>query len=151
MNQIPNIEKLLVDAKPKSLPNKPSELIALALHDLELAEKSDDYDINMYCWHAPDSRSRKCSVCLAGAVLAFSLGYPKYSPWDEDKPMREKSKMFALDRLRCGSIYDGLIYLGIRHPEGMINSMHVTPYEINPRLFKRDMMTIVTKLQENGL
>ena len=35
------------------LPDKPSELILIALKDLRAAEASEKYDINMEDWHNP--------------------------------------------------------------------------------------------------
>jgi len=60
------------------LPDKPSALIQLALEDLEKAERSELYDIDMSIWHQPRIRTgfeiSPCTVCLAGSVIAFSLG-----------------------------------------------------------------------------
>lgn len=63
----------------KNLPNKASELIRLAIGDLEKAEASERYVIDMGNWHTPENLikgslySDKCAICLAGAVMAFSL------------------------------------------------------------------------------
>ena len=51
------------------LPDKPSELIRLALADLRKCEADPRYLIDMAQWHRPVT-SELCHVCLAGAVMA---------------------------------------------------------------------------------
>lgn len=74
------------------LPDKPSELLQLALNDLEAAEASGQYNIDMSYWHSPGPQGRPmrdfpghsgdnrdvyknslCTVCMAGSVLAMTL------------------------------------------------------------------------------
>jgi hypothetical protein len=62
-----------------TLPNKPSELIRVALKDLEEAERDPHYEVEMCTWHRPSSTTGVCTVCLAGSVLAKSCGVvPEY-------------------------------------------------------------------------
>jgi hypothetical protein len=64
-----------------TLPSKPSELLKLALADVEAAAKTPGYKIDMGTWHsgtAANSGYRGsgdglCTVCMAGSVLAMSL------------------------------------------------------------------------------
>jgi hypothetical protein len=66
--------KSTVKAKAKKrLPSKISELIVLAVKDCKAVEKDKRYELNMGVFHAP-SVNGKCHVCMAGAVMAKSLG-----------------------------------------------------------------------------
>ena len=56
------------------LPDRPSELLKLAMTDLELVEKDKRYVIDMNTWHSP--YNDKCAVCMAGAVMAKELELP---------------------------------------------------------------------------
>src|SRR4051812_17274748 len=73
------------------LPMKMSKLIGIALADLKKAEKqSNKYAIDMSDWYNPKAqlecrtlngalvaKHAICSVCFAGAVMAFSLPKPR--------------------------------------------------------------------------
>jgi len=56
------------------LPDKIGDLIRLAVKDLTLCESSPKYGINMNIWHARNEEDNICYVCLAGSVMAQSLG-----------------------------------------------------------------------------
>lgn len=61
------------------LPDKPSELLRVAIRDLKACAADPKYKIDMGVWHraARDYRGDDyCSVCLAGAVLAQSCSVP---------------------------------------------------------------------------
>lgn len=64
------------------LPVRPSDLILLALSDLEKCENDPRYKICMSCWHIPSYKeeSMECLVCLAGAVMAKTLNAPINKP-----------------------------------------------------------------------
>ena len=53
------------------LPNKKSELLTLALRDLEVVEKDNKYTVDMGDYYHQTMNS--CYVCLAGAVMANTL------------------------------------------------------------------------------
>ena len=57
-----------------NLPSKLSDVILIALEDLEKAEKSKEYEIDMDDWYKPNG---VCKVCFAGAVMAQSEGLGK--------------------------------------------------------------------------
>ena len=61
------------------LPTTPSELIRAALADLHACEHDDLYVVDMEEWHTPvyDYDGEGCAVCLAGAVMAQTLGAPR--------------------------------------------------------------------------
>lgn len=97
----------------KTLPNKPSELIRIALADLRECEADPNYDIHMSSWHQFNNVTRKCQVCLAGAVIAKTFDLPikkAISPSDFELSGGERTsfKLYALDQIREGKIYDGV-------------------------------------------
>lgn len=100
-----------------TLPDKPSELIRLALSDLKKCEEDDRYGINMGVWMKVTGDG-ECLVCLAGSVMAQTLN----TPWpSETAYLRSVSpcevagheKLVALNRFRAGEIYSGLRVMGI--------------------------------------
>ena len=52
---------------------KPSQLLRLALSDIEKVSKDGRYDIDMNSWHRYEHEGEICFVCLAGAVIAKSF------------------------------------------------------------------------------
>jgi len=59
------------------LPSKLGDLIRLALSDLEACESTPGYLIEMDTWHKYSQNEDTCYVCLAGAVMANTLGVPR--------------------------------------------------------------------------
>jgi hypothetical protein len=139
-----------------SLPDKPSKLIQLALSDLDWVETDPRYAVDMASWHMPlpANYPPKCLVCLAGAVMAHSLGAPPYAPLNPEC-YREGGiceKLMALDALRRGSLAVGLGFMQLRPPpEGVPNRYPVRAYEADPEGFKFDMRTVARILEEGGL
>ena len=108
-----------MNMSPITLPTHPSRLIRVALADLSAIEADDRYVVDMSEWHRPaydDDRGRKvCSVCLAGAVLAKTVGVPHkqtISTADLDQYDRVEGRLRALDFFRLGEISAGLEMLG---------------------------------------
>src|SRR5687767_4349571 len=133
----------------KRLPDKPSDLILLALHDLEAVEKDERYRVNMYAWHDPNGR---CSVCLAGAVMAGTLGASPNvhrAPFMFDDDTRWKLR--SLDALRAGSISEALRYWVVDRPHTLPPYDEPTDYEHDPEGFKNDMAMLAGILQAEGL
>lgn len=98
----------------KQLPDKLSELIYIALEDLEKIEADPRYIIDMGTWHMPNG---KCAVCAAGAVMAKRLGadptaHISPSRFDDDT----EAKLDAIDLLRCGYLDDAADQLGFALP-----------------------------------
>lgn len=97
----------------KTLPNKPSELIRVALADLRECEDDPNYDIHMSSWHTFNNVTAKCQVCLAGAVMAKTFEVPLRKAMGPDDPefnsgQQVAFKLFALDQIREGKIYHGV-------------------------------------------
>ena len=125
------------------LPNDPSELIRLAIADLEKVEKDSRYEVDMGTWHY--GSGAKCFVCLAGSVMAGTLGtdaseslVPGYFSDDD------RNRLHALNCFRAGDISYGLGLLGIYSPAWRRT---IWPYGEDPDRFKRDMLELADFLE----
>lgn len=133
----------------KTLPDKPSELLRVALGDLEKCEKDPNYIIMMNDWHTV--RGDKCAVCLAGVVIAKSLEANvewNYDPDNYDRTVRHKLR--ALNQFRTGSNRAALGFMGIAPPEGLKNFV-ASQYHMNSKKFKTEMNDTIEQLQGFGL
>jgi hypothetical protein len=88
------------------LPDKLSELIRVAVKDIQQCMIDPAYKINMGTWHSPITGSGVCMVCLGGSVLAQTLKVPPSSytapfHWDADT----QRKLEFLDGIRGGSFW----------------------------------------------
>lgn len=129
------------------LPKIPSELLSVALADLEKAEADSHYSIHLLGWHRPVGEL--CQVCLAGAVMAFSLGadiHRDLSP--ADFPCTRE--LIALNFLCFGIVDKALEVLGVANPT-RIRQVSIVHYEVDPDLFKRDIVNLITRLQAAGI
>jgi hypothetical protein len=128
---------------------KPSELIELALHDLEVVESMPDkYSVNMAFWHMSDYGT--CEVCLAGAVMAVSLHVPiktSISNVEDFKP-EFAPLLRALNFFRTGHIRLGLAVMGISR---YFDEVPVCDYAANKEHFKRDMRGMAEFLKSHDL
>ena len=120
-----------------SLPDLPSELIEVALRDLEKAEQDPRYDIRMTTWHLggagrvnAKARARaQCVVCQAGAVMAFSLGAPINADMTPSRYDDEtRGKLSAINEFRAAGLATGLMEMGLRDPVDVDNDVESTQY-----------------------
>lgn len=131
------------------LPNKPSQLIDLAIDDLEKVENSERYRVNMSEWHTPYDET--CHVCLAGAVMAMEL---QADPLDELCPEdfeQLDGALLALDQFRRGLVGEGLQLLWLTTSAPVAASRNVMRYDVNPTQFKADMRQMAKDFRELGL
>jgi hypothetical protein len=84
------------------LPDKTSELLEVALRDLEACEADPKYRVAMHTWHHYLTPEDVCLVCLAGAVMAKSLdvayNHTRNPTFVGDEATRRK--LFLLENLR---------------------------------------------------
>lgn len=154
-----------MDTKIKiELPSKPSELIRVAIADLEKIERDPRYRVKMSRWHEapnPDvvalnpNHGLKCDVCLAGAALACH-GYPidqSLNGVDNiEDGLTVRNKIMALDMFRNGRVSDGLRLMGSAGFEDVrMHYKHDVPdYHVQPEGFKIAMLDMADTLAENG-
>lgn len=138
---------------PIPLPDKISDLIELAIKDLEYVEsKPDIYVVDMGVWHTPNSH---CKVCLAGSVMAGTLKTDptlRITTYSFDLDTSEKLEM--LDNLRCG--YVTTVWrdrIGTRPPQELSQYIRVPDYDLDfesPKRFKDKMREIATLFRKYG-
>lgn len=134
------------------LPNKLSDLIDLALGDLEAVEQDKRYKVDMNNWHRPNG---ECKVCFAGSVIAHSLGARRTR---EIKPesfeAHTKVRLYALDYIRKGIVCCALNDIGAR-PDDLPccdeSTFDATAYETDPEAFKTEMALTAEALRQLGL
>lgn len=93
-----------------ALPEKLSELLTIAINDLEACETADGYSIDMNVWHQWDGGHETCAVCLAGAVMAQSLAFPQKRNADFGDSALGKSmaSLDLLDDISRGNLADAV-------------------------------------------
>lgn len=147
-----------------TLPDRASELIRLALADLRKVEAMPNkYIVCMSEWHSPvsfDDGSVKCSVCLAGAVLAQSLKLDvetDYMSIADKVPRSLDRKIDALNALRQGEIESGMGTLmqysdDFEMCRQLFEDMNrnVTHYSLNRDKFHEEMNALADELEKLG-
>lgn len=134
--------------QPDTLPDKPSDLIELALRDLNAVAANPEYAVDMKEWHKLSPRDNICHVCLAGAVMARTLGFQRerIASWDGLNSTTGK-KLRALDFFRSGMIRSGLKRMGITAD---IPSVDIPEYELDPEGFRNDLQEMANELRGKG-
>ena len=163
------------------LPDKPSELLILAMEDIERVEADPRYKIDMGSWHEPNG---KCKVCAAGSVMAKTLKLPinvnsdyegchvETNEQNVDFDSDTERKLAAINSFRCGDMYDGFkkMNLSSKIPrsfqyfneygqEKTLEYGPLDPYDdhlddlsqYNRKEWKAHMATIIGILQAEGL
>lgn len=153
------------------LPSKASDLIDLAVKDIEAVERSKKFKIGMdrvYHGTLIDSTSGRkvCEVCFGGAVLAKSIGCePTEAGTTKAKNLLDENnslakKIFALDSFRVGEVIHGLTQLRGADLSAAVEKklyshgiydFEATEYSKNPLAFKLEMRTLAFKLRQVGL
>jgi len=154
-----------------SLPSIPSQLLRLALNDLELCEQDPRFRIKMETWLVKNEGEDYCSVCLAGAVMAKTLQTPipfsgeRFSCAPSNFGMLER-QLGALDSFRVGHLGNGFDRLGrvisynLRcklqvafEPKDFstVDSFYMEYYEKNPEGFKSQMISLANIFESVGL
>ena len=152
MTKFEDVTRALADQRREHfLTCKPSELILLALEDLEKTEKMTDvYRVNMEWYHAPLDNGI-CNVCLGGAVLAQTVKLTPSMCWGGDADGNVEGRIFALDSFRTGHIGEGLSEMGIQLPFNVRPTVRMRDYERDPVDFKSGLRWIAKHLGERGL
>lgn len=134
-----------------------SAVIRVALDDLARVEADPRYKVDMQWWHTPRGNRGICHVCLAGAVMAGTLGIPSDQDvatlsevMSGDVASFVRERLMALNMVRRGDIGDALILIGTTPPKGS-KWLTVTPYDDDPAAFRRDLLAVAAALEERGL
>lgn len=107
----------------KKLPDKLSDLIRVAVADMRKVAKNPAYVLDAYTWHEPreadDGSLGPCLVCMAGAVMAGTLGSDPEEPLSTgDFEEYESNRLDALDDVRTGHCLEALIRIQDEPPSG---------------------------------
>lgn len=89
--------------KRKTLPKKLSALLRLAVRDAQAIEKMDGYELYMYNYHRP-AYGDTCYVCMAGAVMATSLGADRRKSTGPSDFGALEGRLRAIDGMREGLV-----------------------------------------------
>lgn len=134
------------------LPNKLSDLLMLALTDLEQVENDPRYKVSMLHWHEPNG---KCSVCLAGSVMARTLRAPLAEPLAPSDFGSNAQKLRALDDVRTGRIRFALFQISGKYSTpGIVDYAYLDEepsYAHDRAEWWLHMQSIVGILQAEGL
>lgn len=138
-----------------TLPDTLSGLLRVAVNDYLSCLQDPHYGINMLQWHEPGKDV--CYVCLAGAVMARSLGTGREESKAPNDFLRSVFwKLQALDHLREGLIHAAASVLKLEdRPHGpsvnrVLNNKYGNKRFPNPEEFTRDMLTLANRLEEAG-
>lgn len=152
----------------KKLPDLPSKLLRLAINDLALILKDPNYKLNMSTWHAslPFSTSstligaslsdkKICEVCLAGAVMAKSLGAPILSSLEPNDFIvgDVERKLCAIDSFRTGHVKEAFENLDTDHDfeKGNLKAQYyIKNYGQENELIVEDMEYLISELEAAG-
>ena len=95
-----------------TLPDKLSELLALALDEADKLDR-ELYQPTCYYWHEFILGSERCSLCLAGFVIAGVLsGHAKINLKPPDFNNVTRQKLRALEAVREGNFGEALMETG---------------------------------------
>lgn len=149
-----------------NLPDKLSDLIDLAVDDLEKCERDDRYKVHMGFWHSPPiidyfgaqtNNKSKCLVCLAGSVMAQTLNEPiDISVYPCNYDTRTESKLIALNAVRNYHLESAHFELSadiLPHVEDyyLPDVDDRVSYDTDAEKFKSNMRFIARKLREDWL
>lgn len=102
----------------EALPDKLSDLIARALDDMERLDR-DAYRPGNGCYHGVAGGAGPTRICLAGALMAGSLGAPEgayMSPasYCKSDPLARR-KVIAVDCARDGRLLDAIVEIEFQY------------------------------------
>ena len=131
-----------------TLPDKLSDLIEVALDDLEKTAVDPRYRVNMNTWHTP--HKGVCHVCLAGAVMAQTLKLDPVVDYVRDRSLYAVDrKLSALNNVRLGSVQLALDNMGFKDAPHW-SRMEVPHYNVDAAGFKTTLRQLATELRAKG-
>jgi len=142
-----------------TLPNKPSELLLLALEDMEILEKNPQIEFSMRRWVFASPATNECAVCWAGSVMYNSLGIRGTAcPETLNANHSLKNKLYALNDFRTGNITMAMTSLGLsRYLTGALGYYMAEQDELrylsneDRTEWKNYMLDLIGILQAEGL
>ena len=126
-------------------------LLAIAMHDLRVAEKTCGVHIDMGIWYEREGGT--CTVCMAGSVLRHRYkdmlkGISECSPSCCTPNYKVAQRMSAINSLRTGSVSGALYYMGVDDKQGTSLDREVAGYRFDRKGFWRDMRQLLKDLRQ---
>lgn len=136
----------------KTLPDKPSALLRVALADLRLVEADPRYKVNMAEWHTANPGDGICHVCLAGAALAKTVGHPREDARWGEFGGRLESQLEALNDFRRGDVEMAFDQLNLRAAPGdqIPPDREIADYNDHPEGFHAQLLQLADELEAAG-
>ena len=89
-----------------TLPDKLSCLLRLSVADAQRCEADPQYVLNMLLWHQTRAGEPRCQVCMAGAIMAQTLGTDPHEEesvtWNRLEAAGLDEKLMAVNDMRNG-------------------------------------------------
>lgn len=149
-----------IDMTQTILPRLPSQLLRIALADLEKCESDPRFKVDMGVWLAPPGNeylnpSTNCAVCLAGAVMANTLNVSFTGAKHEIMPSsddyidpKNQNQLMAIDLLRGGYLRSAFNELSIEKPKDIPDQVKFPRYG-NPGFYV-GIFNLIELLEANG-
>lgn len=132
------------------LPDKPSELLKVALEDLQKCERDYRYRIRMIVWHHP-LEDGTCLICMAGAVMAQRSDCgPMHDVEPADFNPETRNKLMAIDAFRLGECANAFAWMGLSSDDGIDFNRSIIQYATGPVSFKADISQLIKDLKAAG-
>lgn len=120
---------------------KPSELIRIAVKDLEQVEADkENYRVDMGAWHRRLPKQKKCMVCFAGAVMAMEYvkdPSKEVDPWGNNFSDITCSRLGGLNDIRNGNVR-GYVSLFYNHVKGAAAKMRSARKKLDAALPQKE-------------
>lgn len=118
------------------LKNTLGELLEDAINDA-CSLDPELYSLSMTDWHCKYPSQATCSVCMAGAVIARSLGADRELDLSPAEYPREISdKLLAINALRKGYTHQASCYIGKAEHRTLDFNHPIRPFEIPCAIFQ---------------
>lgn len=131
------------------LPDKLSDLIDLAVTDLEVIEKNPRYKVDMSRFHTGGD---PCLVCFAGAIMANTFGVSckeQAHPWEF--PEHTENRLYTLNYIRDYRINDAIKFFhGTPCDKSYMENLNSILYNESAKQFKSNMREIAKRLRNDG-
>jgi hypothetical protein len=134
------------------LPDKPSELIKVAIRDLEAVERSRVYAVSMGQWHTKFESDNVCYVCLAGSVMAKTFKIKRNKTCSPASITNDDAqrKLYALNAFRIGDIVGAFNNLNMDVPMFIAEHVHMPTYSEDKVKFKSELLKLAKVLKAAG-
>lgn len=91
-----------------------SGLLRQAVRDAQAIENTPGYVLDMGVWHSTQrDGTGPCYVCMGGAVLSQTLGWPREASFGPGQRDSVSNAMYAINNMRMGAFRAAMETLGV--------------------------------------